>query len=228
VAVTRPADAVDGLRQAVESMGGALQPLPTLAFEPRAGLADRALPDLKAYDWLLFTSQNAVHFFSELVRELPEHLKVGAVGGHTASALEAIGWPVHLVGGGTGGGDFATEFLKRAGPGRRVLWPTGEDHRPEVQDTLLADGVSIEPWLIYRTTVPPAEARVHPDRVRPDWILVTSPAAGRNFVTMYGRPAGARWAAIGPTTQAEMQKLLGIPVTVARETSLEALAEVLV
>ena len=38
----------------------------------------------------------------------------------------------------------------------------------------------------------------------------------------------ARWAAIGPTTQSAMQELLGEPVLVARESSLEALAEVLV
>ena len=69
---------------------------------------------------------------------------------------------------------------------------------------------------------------MHPDQVKADWILVTSPQAGKNLVELYGKPDGARWAAIGPTTQMEMQKLLGFPVTGARETSLEALAEVLV
>jgi len=109
-----------------------------------------------------------------------------------------------------------------------VLWPTGESHRQELPDALIAKGVTVEPWLIYRSTLPPEAERVPKSSVRPDWILVTSPEAGRNFVRLYGQPEGARWAAMGPTTQAAMQELLGQPVTVAREASLEALAEVLV
>jgi hydroxymethylbilane synthase len=233
VVVTRPADKVDRLHKAVERLGGKLLPVPTLAFEP-AGDQDRialALQELNQFQWALFTSANAVHyFFQEQLKDRgwPEGLKVGAVGAATARALESQGVAVQLVGDGGTGGDLADQFLALVDSGSRVLWPTAENHRRELPDKLVAAGVQIEPLVIYRSTLPPAEARVHPDQVHPGWILVTSPQAGLNFVELYGVPEGARWAAIGPTTQTEMQKILKIPVTVAREASLDALAEVLV
>ena len=229
VAVTRPVSAVEGLKEAVESMGGHLLPVPTLAFEATvAALSTPANRLWERYDWLLFTSQNAVRFFLDLCPKQPQGLKVGAVGHSTARELGHAGWKVDLVGSGQGGGDFALQFLTEVGPAHRVLWPTGESHRQELPDALIAKGVTVEPWLIYRSTLPPEAERVPKSGVRPDWILVTSPEAGRNFVRLYGQPEGARWAAMGPTTQAAMQELLGQPVTVAREASLEALAEVLV
>lgn len=229
VAVTRPETAVEGLKEAVEAMGGALLPVPTLAFEPIVDALP--VPDNRLweyYDWLLFTSQNAVLFFTDLCPHKPSGVKVGAVGRATAGALERAGWDVDLVNSGQDGIDFAMQFLTAVGPRHRVLWPTGESHRVELPDALIAQGVTVEPWLIYRTVSPPLDDRIPADLVRPDWILVTSPEAGQRFVEMYGRPPGARWAAIGPTTQAAMQELLGVAVTVAREPSLEALAEVLV
>jgi hydroxymethylbilane synthase len=233
VVVTRPADQVEELRLSVESMGGSLRPIPTLAFEP-AGDEERiaeAVASLHEFDWILFTSANAVHYFFESClrgRSLPAGLPIGAVGRATARAVEKAGATVALTGEGGTGGDLAELFLSRVGPGKRVLWPAAESHRPELATTLHAAGVEIVPLVIYRSTLPPAEARLDFSAGRADWILVTSPQAGRNFVEMYGRPDGAAWAAIGPTTQTEMQKLLRIPVTVAREASLEALAEVLV
>lgn len=233
VVVTRPADQVGDLRASVESMGGELRAVPTLAFEP-AGVPDQieaAVAALSEFHWLLFTSANAVHFFFTHCMKgeaLPAQLQIGAVGKATARAIEQAGFPVALQGEGGTGGDLAELFLERVGQGRRVLWPTAESHRPELSSTLTAGGVKIVPLVIYRATLPPAEARFAPDAGRADWILVTSPQAGRNFVDLYGRPEGAAWAAIGPTTQMEMQKLLKLPVTVAREASLEALAEVLV
>ena len=231
VAVTRSAEHTDDLREAVERMGGRLLAVPTLAFEPAGDREEQAqrCDRLEEYDWIVFTSANAVHYFvTEMLRERrPEHARIGAVGEATADALREAGIKVHLVGPGTGG-QFADAILERAGAGARVLWPTGEQHRDALPTRLEAAGVIIEPMIVYRTTTPPREARPAPEAVQPDWILVTSPAAGQNFVDMYGTPELARWAAIGPTTQAEMQKLLRIPVTVARETSLEALAEVLI
>lgn len=233
VVVTRPADQVEELRASVESMGGELKAVPTLAFEPagNADLISDTVASLAEFHWLLFTSANAVHyFFTDRMRDgvLPAHLQIGAVGRATARAIEDAGFPVALHGDGGTGGDLAELFLARVGEGRRVLWPTAENHRTELSSTLMAAGVEIVPLVIYRSTIPPAEARLDREAFRADWILVTSPQAGRNFVELYGRPEGAAWAAIGPTTQAEMQKLLKLPVTVAREASLEALAEVLV
>jgi hydroxymethylbilane synthase len=229
VAVTRPETAVDGLKQAIEDMGGSLLAVPTLAFEALSTDSRVSRTNWQdAYDWVLFTSQNAVHFFRDLCPELPPLLKVGAVGAATAHALSEAGWNVDLLGTGQGGGDFATQFLEHVGPGRRVLWPTGESRRTELPDTLVAGGVTVDTFPVYRTVLPPVEYRLQSESLQLDWILVTSPEAGKNFVELYGRPHGARWAALGPTTQGAMQSLLGIPVAVARETSLEALAEVLV
>lgn len=232
IVVTRSAEHVNGLRRAVEQMGGRLMPVPTLAFEPcgDAAAIAKAKADLRAYDWVLFTSANAVHFFFEppLSDSLwPPQIRVGAVGSATERALASRRIKVVLAGH-KGAADFALQFLEVAGAGARVLWPTTEHPRQELPMSLKASGVTLEPLIVYRSLMPPREAQVAADRVNPDWILATSPQAGRNFIELYGPHKDARWAAIGSSTQAELQKLLKTPVTVARETTLEALAEVLV
>jgi len=232
IVVTRPAEHVNGLRRAVEQMGGRLIPVPTLAFEScgDAAAIAKAKAALETYDWILFTSANAVHFFFEPPFSdplWPAHVRVGAVGEATKHALAKRQINVELTGH-KGAADFALQFLEVAGAGARVLWPTTEHPRQELPTSLKAAGVTLEPLIVYRSVMPPREAQVAADRVKADWILATSPQAGRNFIELYGPHKGARWAAIGSSTQTELQKLLKTPVTVARETTLEALAEVLV
>jgi uroporphyrinogen III methyltransferase/synthase len=233
VAVTRPATEVNGLREAVERMGGRLLPVPTLAFEPAGDqtLLDQVLARLDEFDWLMFTSANAVYYFLDEQlrnRRAPEDLRIAAIGEATATAVTNAGYEVEFTGQARSGSEFADQFLVVAGAHARVLWPCAEKSREELPEKLTAAGVEIQPLVVYRSTMPPVEARVQIDSEKLDWILVTSPTAGRNLIDMYGAPKGARWAAIGPTTQTEMQKVLKTPVTVARETSLDALAEALV
>ena len=100
--VTRPEDKVNGLRTAVEQMGGELLAVPTLAFEPfgDAEKTNDAIARLDKFEWLLFTSANAVHFFFEHTiadQTLPGATRVGAVGSATHKALQERGlaqqWP---------------------------------------------------------------------------------------------------------------------------------------
>jgi hydroxymethylbilane synthase len=233
VAVTRPAGEVNGLREAVERMGGRLLPVPTLAFEAAGDqtLINQVLARLDEFDWLIFTSANAAYYFLEEQmqgREKKDALRIAAIGDATAKAILNAGYRVDFTGHAHSGSEFADQFLVIAGARARAMWPCAETAREELPQRLIAAGVEIQPLIVYRSTVPPAEARVRIDAEKLDWILVTSPAAGRNLIDLYGAPKDARWAAIGPTTQMEMQKVLKMPVTVAREASLEALAEVLV
>lgn len=232
IVVTRPAESVNGLRRAVEQMGGKLLPVPTLAFEPfgdPVAIAG-AVARLETFDWVLFTSSNAVHYFIEQVlrdRTWPEGVRAGAVGAATERALARHDITACLTGK-RGAAEFSRQFLDAVGEGARVLWPTSEQPRQELPTSLKAEGVTLEPLVVYRSVLPPPEAQVAAEHVNADWILATSPQAGRNFVKLYGPHKNARWAAIGSSTQTELQKLLKTPVTVARETTLEALAEVLI
>ena len=62
VAVTRPAEQADGLREAVEQVGGTLQAIPPLAFESAGDPARQSecVDHVDDYDWIVFTSANAV------------------------------------------------------------------------------------------------------------------------------------------------------------------------
>jgi uroporphyrinogen-III synthase len=63
--------------------------------------ASQALTHIGRYDWILFTSKNAVTFFAQEFRRrhstLPLAARIAAVGPETARALRTAGFPVHII-----------------------------------------------------------------------------------------------------------------------------------
>ncbi len=86
VVITRPRDEAESLAAALQDRGYSTLIEPMLKIvEIRA-----AIPDLKSYDALAFTSANGVRFFA--ARSADRRLPAFAVGGKTADALRAAGF----------------------------------------------------------------------------------------------------------------------------------------
>ena len=164
IVVTRPRTQAGELARRLFELGAEVIDFPTISIEPPMDYTpmDRAIEQLKQYDWLFFTSVNGVQSFFDRLRHLGKnsqgikHLKVVAIGPETAGRLEAEGIPVYLV-----PAQYQSEgILKELDPaeicGRRILLPRAAKAREILPETLRQWGASVDVVQAYQTVLPQA------------------------------------------------------------------------
>ena len=214
VAITRAEAQGQETARHFEVLGAHARLFPVIAIAPPADPTplDDALIHLGSYDWLVFTSANAVHSVLErlqtctyAVRQL-RAWQIGAVGPATAAALAAYGVENVLV---------AERFdahglLAALGDvrGQRMLLPQADIAHPALADGLRAAGARVDSVVAYRTVAGPAadqlaQAVCHSEI---DILILASPSAVQATVDALARAGIARLsetvivACIGPTT----------------------------
>lgn len=172
-----------------------------------------------AYNWLLFTSVNAVNFYFAQQVEI-RAAKIGAVGSATAVRLAELGCSPDFM-----PQQFTGEQLA-LGLGdvvdKRILLPRAKGGRPEIITLLRQRGAHVDDVPLYDTvqTMPTAAAWATLANGA-DVVTFTSPSSVRNFVDLLTKaPAGFSWdwkktavACIGPSTQAEAE-FFGLTVAI--------------
>jgi len=217
VVVTRAAAQGERLCEELAARGAVVKLLPLIAIAPPESYTelDAALRRLKEFDWILFTSANAVQAVAGRRRELggsgwPGGNKplVAAVGPATARVAEEAGFPVECVAANHNGAGLAEELAESVRE-KRVFLPRSEQGNPDLPAALQRNGALVTEVVAYRT-VPPSKA----DRERInaglqediDGILFFSPSAVQNFLELVDRrrleklQGRAVMVAIGPTT----------------------------
>ena len=172
------------------------------------------------FDWIVFTSANAVDAFIERLLASPRDVralhgvKLCAVGPATAERLARHGLKVDLV-----PAEYRAEAVvagarrRRATlNGLRVLLPRADIGREVVADELRRQGADVTEVIAYRTVVADPEREGEPDIYRMlldrriDVVTFTSASAVRNFVRVLGAEPAADLlrttvvASIGPVT----------------------------
>jgi uroporphyrinogen-III synthase len=137
--ITRASGQNESLRAELRKAFGAdaqIIELPCIEFrEPEDTAAlDRAIRSIDEYAWILFTSQNAVRYFSRRMRALgthpgqtgKPHPRIAAIGPATAEATSGEGFPVDFVPTPGAGRSFASSFKDsvRSVAGMEVKNPT--------------------------------------------------------------------------------------------------------
>jgi uroporphyrinogen III methyltransferase/synthase len=206
---------------------------------------DRAVKGLVTgrYQWIAFTSVNAVRAIREKVEEYGldarafAGVKVAAVGAQTAAALRAFGIMPELV----PDGEQSGEGLAAAWPPyddvldpiNRVLLPRADIATESLVARLTELGWEAEDVTAYRTvraSPPPAPIREAIKTGGFDAVLFTSSSTVRNLIGIAGKPhAVTVIAAIGPQT-AKTATEFGLRVDVQADTPsvttlVDALAE---
>jgi uroporphyrinogen III methyltransferase/synthase len=233
VLVTRPREQAAELVDRLRAFGAEPIEAPMIRIMPpedRAPLL-RAADDPGMFDWIVFTSANAVAAYMDAV--LAQHdlralkgPRICTVGTATAERLARYGITVDVV-----PDEFRAEAvlgaLAQFGPidGARVLLPRSDIGREVIAEQLRAAGALVTDVIAYRTVLEETQREGDPDiygmflEGRIDVVTFTSPSSVRNFVKIYGAdPAtdllkNTTVAAIGPVT-AEAARQLGITVTV--------------
>ena len=162
VLVTRTRAQASTLSELLSDRGAEAIELPTIEIQPPQDYAelDGALRRLEAYDWVLFTSVNAVRaVFDRLEKQGLDSrafrtAKVGAIGPATASSLREWGIAADLI-----PQEFVTQALveglgSKGLEGSRVLLPRADIATVTLVRGLSALGAAIDEVTAYRTLTP--------------------------------------------------------------------------
>jgi uroporphyrinogen III methyltransferase/synthase len=176
-------------------------------------LLDICIERLESYDWIIFTSTNAVMFFFARIEDVRRiRGRICAVGRATAEAVRSLRLTVDLVPELSTGEGVAANFLSMNMLGVRVLFPRAAAAREVVPTMLLSMGAVVDAPVVYRNVVPAdAQARLEKyvaSTEKADWVMFTSPSTVNNLVALGGGPLlkTARIASIGPTTSEAIRK----------------------
>jgi uroporphyrinogen-III synthase len=232
VVVTRAEHQSAGLAAAFVRAGFAVDLLPLLEVVPLADPRplERAAAELPMYDWVVFTSANAVEAFLPIASPVPPPLRTAAVGPATAEALRAWGIHPDLTPDKADAEGLAAELAPQVA-GRRVLLPQAADARPALLAGLNAAGAEAVAVAAYDKRLPPESLRRAAELFATPplgWVTFTSPRIVRHFAELFGvdwerRRGELRAASIGPVTSAELRRFGVEPAAEALRPSDEEL-----
>jgi len=234
VLVTRPREQAADLSDRLAALGADPIEAPVIRIAPPEDpgplLAAAATP--AAFDWIVFTSGNAVDAFMRALLDGGRDIrvlhgpKICTVGPGTAERLAHYGVKSDRM-----PDEFRAEGVVKAiagaGPlqGLRVLLPRADIGRELIADELRRSGAIVSDVVAYRTVVEDALPERGPDvygmllQGQIDVVTFTSASAVRGFARIYGDEQAADLlkqtvvAVIGPTT-ADAARQMGIPVAV--------------
>ncbi len=245
VLVPRTKEQAGALSEQLRSYGAVPHEVPTIAVEPprTPQQMERAVKGLVTgrYEWIAFTSANAVKAVAEKFEEYGldarafAGIKVAAVGEQTAKALRAFGVVPDLVPSGDQSAAGLLEDFPAYDPAfdpiERVFLPRAD----LATETLTAglgelgwEGDAVTAYRTVRAAPPPAEIREAIKGGGFDAVLFTSSSTVKNLVGIAGKPhASTVIACIGPQT-AKTAEEHGLRVDVlAPSPSAAVLAEAL-
>jgi uroporphyrinogen III methyltransferase/synthase len=240
IVITRAVEQSRELKDRLERLGANVLLLPAVSFSEPADTTelDRAIGSLETYDWLLFTSANAVRFFANRCRKLgrspgvSKRPRCAAVGTATASAGAAESFVIDYVAKEFIGVALAHE-LGAALAGKRVLLPRSERAGRDLPDALKTAGAEVMEVVAYHTgglgaTQPGVMEAMREARV--DVVSFFSRSAVENLRSELGAEVLSRLgtraalAAIGPLTATALRNA-GLPVAIeAKEATAESMA----
>ena len=244
IVVTRARAQASGFAELLDSYGAHTIQFPTIEIQPILDnpALDEVIAHLGDYDWIIFTSVNAVEIFYSRLRESGTDVRsfgkaqVCAVGPKTVEALDKIGLCTDFVPSQSRGLAIADEMETLAG--KRVLLPCAKIAPKDLPTALHEKCAVVHTIPIYDTVKSEGKGREELEKKivsgEIDMITFTSSSTVTNFVGMFeSSPADllldrVRIAAIGPST-AETVKQYGLAVDVMPNTaSVDALAREIV
>jgi uroporphyrinogen III methyltransferase/synthase len=243
VVVTRTRNQASALSDRLTQLGAEVLEISTIRIVPLPlGATEREkLTNLaKHFDWVVFTSPNAVDlFFAEFFQVTPDlralgAVKLAAVGPATAKKLRELHLRVDLQPETFTAENLAEAFGGKVGPGERFCLPQGRLADPRLAQHLRERGGMVEEWTLYDTQPEqedPTGARAIYQRKGAHWITFTSSSTAENWHALDLHPAPdapvPRALSMGPVTSATLDKLGYALAAQAQASTLDSLVEAL-
>ena len=243
VLVTRPVHQAEKLCTLIENQGGHVLRFPVIEItEPRdTAKLNNTIQHLSQFDIAVFISPNAAERGMQAITEtgdLPESIKVAAVGKGTARQLNELGVTVDIF----PSEQFNSEALlamveMQSVSAKRIVIFRGEGGRELLADTLESRGAEVEYFECYRRIAPAVLTNELADELsqgKLDIVTVTSNEGLQNLYNMVGEPGRTDLlklplVVVSERTRDLAQKLgFTIPAVVADNASDEKLVQAIV
>jgi uroporphyrinogen III methyltransferase/synthase len=238
IMVTRTREQASDLVMRLEELGADCIEFATIALEPPDSWdeLDQAVDTIDRFDWLLFTSINAIQFFFKRLfeRQLDVRvlagIKIAAVGTATAAELRNYGLKADLLPAKEFTGEGLAATLIEHGAGRsKFLLPRALKANEALPDILQQAGGEVTTVPAYQNVRPHGreEALRQEFLDQIDMVTFTSSSTFTNFIYMLNPKdeaelhhllEGVKIASIGPVTGKAIQKQ-GLAVDVQPEES---------
>ncbi|MCL1910861.1 MAG: uroporphyrinogen-III C-methyltransferase [Leptospirales bacterium] len=194
----------------------------------------KAIDKLDTYDWLVFTSQNAVSIFFDSLfasgrdaRALGK-TKIAVTGRATAESLYAYGLRPDVVPQKFVAESLLESMLPLVKAGERVLLPCAEDARTVLADGLKNSGVETDRIHIYSSDMPAGIDSGKSDFIKnADCVTFASSLTAKNFFSIIPEISGM-CASIGPVTTDTLARLGHKPAIEADRFTIDGLVEKIV
>ncbi|NVN91118.1 MAG: uroporphyrinogen-III C-methyltransferase [Desulfuromonadales bacterium] len=183
---------------------------------------DAALRTISSYDFVVFTSGNAVRALFQRLDTLGLDARafgdcqVCALGPKTAESIKTFGVRADLVASDYKAEGVVAEFSKMDITGKRILYPRADRAREAIPRELGKMGALMDCPVVYRTVLPdrlPPEAIFALEKRSVDCITFTSSSTVLNLAQMLGEDRmldmlkGVAIASIGPVTSRSCREL---------------------
>ena len=252
ILVTRTRTQASELAGRLEALGATPILIPTIEIVPPESYAalDYALVHLATFDWLLFTSANAVEVFRQRrdvlasspstsssaspAKDRAPLPRIAVIGPATARAVDSLGLPVELI-----PPRYVAEALAKVltpyAAHSRMLLIRAAEARDILPQELTAAGADVTIAEAYRNQTPPGSVAALRTLFAvsanlPHAITFTSASTVRNLfdvleVAGISLPADVALASIGPVTSETLRALGHPPVVEARQPTIPELVE---
>ena len=213
IVVTRTRKQASALSEQLRALGADILELPTIRIEPPTDLREFAelVQDAHAYDWIVFTSANAVEAFFEMFFKLYDDAReigaarIAAIGPATAQRVRDFHLHVDLQPEEFVAESVVREFQKQGGvENLRILLARAEKARDVLPKQLSDLGAIVDQGIAYRTVPETRDTTGTRRRLLEegaDLITFTSSSTVENFLALgLPWPKGMQVASIGPIT----------------------------
>jgi uroporphyrinogen-III synthase len=240
ILITRPRAQADDFADKLRSAG--FEPIffPVIEIQPIQNnvALERALEKLNCYEWVVFTSVNAVDVvfdeYSVFFSKENAGVKFAAIGPKTAKALQTRGITPDFV-----PDEYVAEaILPGLGDlqGKWVLLPRAEIARKALPEAIADAGGIAHEIAVYKTLpAQPESDGVTALKSGVDVVTLTSPSTVQNFVAICKQngldplnlPNNPLFACIGPITEQAAKEEGLVKLVVAKEYTTEGLMEII-
>ncbi len=206
-----------------------------MAVPPEFFTLEEAAAQAREYDWIIFTSANAVAAFAAELQEplYSRRTRVATVGAATHDVAEQYGFEVSLMPEKFVAESLVAAFGNENLDGRRILIPSAAVTRDVVPRELRKRGAIVDVVEAYRNVIPaaaPARAQAIFTEPFPTWVTFASSSAVDHLleITSVEMLQQVKIASIGPVTSETVRRHALSVTAEAREHSTTGLVEAIV